>query len=192
MTDALDAGEGAAITALLQDLMDDRDAALGALFAAAYLDLHGLASAQRARLGQPATLATTALVHEAFLKLQRAGRVSLESRRHFYALAATAMRQLLLDRLRSPRANQTGLDRIDDEVPAPQEREQRWWLDLERALQRLARIDERQVRVVELRFFAGLGDAEIAELLGVNERTVRRDWDKARAWLADACADLAG
>ena len=191
MTDALDAGEGAAITALLQDLMDDRDAALGALFAAAYVDLHGLASAQRARLGQPATLATTALVHEAFLKLQRAGRVSLASRRHFYALAATAMRQLLLDRLRSPRSNQTGLDGVGDEAHAAQDREQRWWLDLERALQRLARIDERQVRVVELRFFAGLGDAEIAELLGVNERTVRRDWDKARAWLADACADLA-
>jgi RNA polymerase sigma factor (TIGR02999 family) len=191
MTDAREAGEGAAITALLQDLMDDRDGVLGALFAAAYVDLHGMAAAQRAKLGQPATLATTALVHEAFLKLQRAGRVSLDSRRHFYALAATAMRQLLLDRLRAPRANRTGLDGIDEAALADSGREQRWWLDLERALQRLARIDERQVRVVELRFFAGLGDAEIAELLGINERTVRRDWDKARAWLADACADLA-
>ena len=59
------------------------------------------------------------------------------------------------------------------------------------ALQKLAALDPRQARVVELRFFAGLGDAEIADLLGINERTVRRDWDKARAWLADACADLA-
>lgn len=190
MMDATNGSEAAAITALLHDLIEDRDAALGALFAAAYVELHGMAAAQRAKLGQPATLATTALVHEAFLKLQRAGRVSLESRRHFYALAATAMRQLLLDRLRSPRANQTGLDGVDEAALAGPGREQRWWLDLERALQRLARIDERQVRVVELRFFAGLGDAEIADLLGVNERTVRRDWDKARAWLADACADL--
>lgn len=180
-----DSGE---ITRLLQDLIDDRDAALGALFAAAYVELHGMAAAQRAKLGRPATLATTALVHEAFLKLQRAGRVSLESRRHFYALAATAMRQLLLDRLRSPRANQTGLDGAEQSTLADPAREQRWWLDLERALQRLARIDERQVRVVELRFFAGLGDAEIAELLGVNERTVRRDWDKARLLMMAAMA----
>lgn len=191
MTDAQNGGEAAAITALLNELMTDRDAALGALFAAAYADLHGLAAAQRAKLGQPATLATTVLVHEAFLKLQRAGQVSLESRRHFYALAATAMRQLLLDRLRSPRAKRTDFDAARDGAIAEPDREQRWWLDLERALVRLARIDERQVRVVELRFFAGLGDAEIAELLGINERTVRRDWDKARAWLADACADLA-
>jgi RNA polymerase sigma factor (TIGR02999 family) len=191
MTDDMNGGDAAAITALLQDLIEDRDAALGALFAAAYVELHGLAAAQRAKLGQPPTLATTALVHEVFLKLQRAGQVSLESRRHFYALAATAMRQLLLDRLRSPRANHTGFDTARDGAVAEPDREQRWWLDLERALQRLARIDERQVRVVELRFFAGLGDADIAELLGVNERTVRRDWDKARAWLADACADLA-
>ncbi len=191
MTDHRSDGDAAAITALLQDLMQDRDAALGALFAAAYVELHGLAAAQRAKLGRPATLATTALVHEVFLKLQRAGQVSLESRRHFYALAATAMRQLLLDRLRAPRANQTGYDAERDDAIAEPDREQRWWLDLERALERLARIDARQVRVVELRFFAGLTDAEIAELLGVNERTVRRDWDKARAWLADACADLA-
>ncbi len=191
MTDHRSDGDAAAITALLQDLMQDRDAALGALFAAAYVELHGLAAAQRAKLGRPATLATTALVHEVFLKLQRAGQVSLESRRHFYALAATAMRQLLLDRLRAPRVNQTGYDAERDGAIAEPDREQRWWLDLERALTRLAHIDERQVRVVELRFFAGLTDAEIAELLGVNERTVRRDWDKARAWLADACADLA-
>lgn len=191
MTDAPTAGDAAAVTALLRELIDDRDAALGALFAAAYAELHGLAAAQRARFGHPATLATTALVHEAFLKLQRAGQVSLESRRHFYALVATAMRQLLLDRMRSPRANRTDFDAERDGLIIEPDREQRWWLDLERALQRLARIDERQVRVVELRFFAGLCDAEIAELLGVNERTVRRDWDKARAWLADACADLA-
>lgn len=191
MTDHRNDGDAAAITALLQDLMQDRDAALGALSAAAYVELHGLAAAQRAKLGRPATLATTALVHEVFLKLQRAGQVSLESRRHFYALAATAMRQLLLDRLRAPRANKTDFDAERDGAIVEPDREQRWWLDLERALTRLARIDERQVRVVELRFFAGLSDAEIAELLGVNERTVRRDWDKARAWLADACADLA-
>ena len=191
MTDAMNAGESAAITALLQELMVDRDAALAALFAASYVELHGLASAQRAKLGQPATLATTALVHEAFLKLQRAGRVSLESRRHFYALAAKSMRQLLLDRIRAPNVNSTGLDGVCDDLIGAPGREQAWWLDLERALQRLARVDDRQVRVVELRFFAGLGDAEIADLLGINERTVRRDWDKARAWLADACADLA-
>ncbi|MBK7042946.1 MAG: sigma-70 family RNA polymerase sigma factor [Rhodanobacteraceae bacterium] len=191
MTDAMNAGESAAITALLQELMVDRDAALAALFAAAYVELHGLASAQRAKLGQPATLATTALVHEAFLKLQRAGRVSLGSRRHFYALAAKSMRQLLLDRIRAPNVNSTGLDGVCDDLIGAPGREQAWWLDLERALQRLARVDDRQVRVVELRFFAGLGDAEIADLLGINERTVRRDWDKARAWLADACADLA-
>lgn len=191
MTEATGPQDAADITRLLRELAGDRDEALGHLFAAAYADLRGLAGSQRARLGQPATLATTALVHEAFLKLQRAGRVSLESRRHFYALAATAMRQLLLDRMRSPRANQTGFDAERDGASVEPDREQRWWLDLERALARLARIDPRLVRVVELRFFAGLGDAEIGELLGVTERTVRRDWDKARAWLADACADLA-
>ncbi|HWT17083.1 MAG TPA: ECF-type sigma factor [Patescibacteria group bacterium] len=191
MTGPGQADDAAAITALLQELMTDRDAALGALFVATYAELRGLAGSQRAKLGQPATLATTALVHEAFLKLQRAGQVSLESRKHFYALAATAMRQLLIDRMRAPRANQTGFDTLRDGGVADPEREQRWWLDLERALQRLARIDERLVRVVELRFFAGLSDIEIGELLGVTERTVRRDWDKARAWLAEACADLA-
>lgn len=191
MAESGSAVDDAAITALLHGLMSDRTEALGALFAAAYAELRGLAGSQRAKLGQPATLATTALVHEAFLKLQRAGEVSLESRRHFYALAATTMRQLLIDRLRSPAANRTGFDAERDGGIAEPDREQRWWLDLERALVRLARIDERLVRVVELRFFAGLSDAEIGDLLGVNERTVRRDWDKARAWLADACADLA-
>lgn len=177
------------ITRLLERLVDDRDEVLSSLFIATYAELRGMAGRQRARLGAPNTLATTALVHEVFLKLQRAGDLSLESRQHFFSLISRAMRQLLLDRLRSPRLRDLHHG-SESELPSPlNDSDQQWWIDLDRALTLLARIDERLVKVVELRFFAGLSDPEIAELLGVTDRTVRRDWNKARAWLAEECRD---
>ena len=134
------------------------------------------------------TLQATAVVHEAYLKLVDRSRVDWQGRTHFLAVSARVMRRLLIDHAR-------GRDRLKrgggwrrvtlDEVLVPAEpgldREE--LLALDAALEKLARLDERQARIVELRSFGGLETAEIAALLDVSERTVERDWHFARAWL---------
>ncbi len=174
------------ITRALAACREGGDAALERLFELVYDRLRRIS---RRQLGGSATgvvLDTTALVHEAYLKLVGPGDADWHDRGHFFAVAARAMRQIVVDHVRARRAAKRGGN--DERVEL---RESRVafrdrpvdLLDLDRALDKLAALDARLGRVVELRFYAGLSEPEAAAVLGVTDRTVRRDWVKARAVL---------
>ena len=170
--------------------MDPDGAAPGALdqlFSTAYEELRRLAAA--VRRGDPgATLSPTALVNEAWLKLSRSPDLVPASRLHFKRIAARAMRQVLVEAARRRNAEKRGagapLVTFDDEADSPASAEADQVLALDSALDQLAQVSPRQAAMVESRFFGGLDVAETAELLGVSEATVLRDWRAARAWLA--------
>lgn len=181
------------ITRLLTDARRGDAAAAERVFELVYSELHRQAHLQLHRHGSSgaATLQTTALVHEAYLKLFDVAHLEIEDRRHFFVLAARAMRQVLVDHFRRASAEKRGgsskpLPLDDCEVPAEQRGEA--LLALDSALVKLAAVDERLGKVVEWKFFGGLTEIEIAGLLGVTDRTVRNDWQKARAWLANELA----
>jgi RNA polymerase sigma factor (TIGR02999 family) len=161
-------------------------AALDRLFPLLYEDLR--ARAHRLLEAQPAghTLSTTALVHESYLKLVRSKRLTVHDRAHFLALAAHAMRLVLVSYARSHAAAKRGGGAVpvelDPELALSSDRAARM-LELDEALDRLARLNERLSRNVELRFFGGLTVEETAEVMGVAQSTVKLDWQKARAWL---------
>lgn len=161
---------------------EDGPAPAAELFAAVYGELKRLAHGQLAR-GPRGTLSTTALVHEAYLKLRGS---SVGDREHFLALAARAMRQVLVDYARERRAAKRGggLARVslDGEALAVETLVDEV-LAVDTALARLEAVDERLARLVEWRYFGGMTDVEIAAALGVTDRTLRRDWLKARAFL---------
>jgi RNA polymerase sigma factor (TIGR02999 family) len=168
------------------------EAAQGRLFTLLYEELRRCAHRQLGGRGE--TLSTTALVHETFVKLVAADTLRLESRRHFMALAARAMRQVLVDHARRAGADKRGggaaFVTLDDRVPdAPPEACE--VLALDRALAELERVDARAARVVQLHFFGGLSFLSIAELEGLNERTIKRDWQAARLVLASAIGPAA-
>ena len=171
----------------------DRDA-LDALFRATYDELRRLAASVR-RDEPAATLNPTALVHEAWIKLAASLPFAAMSRLHFTRIAARAMRQVLVEAARRRHAHKRGgvdarLVTFDDAIgdavgaSAPGDIDAAALLALDAALDALARLDARQARVVESRFFGGLDVAETAELLQVSEATILRDWRAARAWLA--------
>jgi RNA polymerase sigma factor (TIGR02999 family) len=166
----------------------DREA-FDRLFPLVYEDLHGVA--QRQLRGEPAghTLGATALVHEAYVRLVDINRVEWRDRTHFLAMAARAMRRILVDYARKHRAARRGGGALpvtlDDAMIAVEQNPDQL-IDLDAALERLAQLNERLARVVECRFFGGLSDADTAAALDVTERTVQRDWLKARGWLFEA------
>ena len=137
------------------------------------------------------TLSTTALVHEAYLKLVDQTRAEWQDRGHFFAVASGAMRRILVDYARRYRASRRGAG--DDGAPArpvsldateiPVAERAQALIALDEALERLGRFDERQARVVECRFFGGLTEQETASALGISQRTVAREWVTARGWL---------
>lgn len=174
------------ITELLAAYDEGDEEAIARLFELVYRDLRRIARGQRARVGGPRAFETTELVHEAYLKLVDAERLPSDSRGHFLAVAARAMRQILVDQARARAAAKRG----GGEVPLPLEEERvgvgskgEEILALNEALAALGVRNERLVRVVECRYFAGLTEAETALALSVSTRTVQRDWLKARAWL---------
>ena len=159
------------------------------LFGAIYDELRVLARRQIARLPPGQTLSPTALVHEAYVKLaDRSGR-SLRDQQHFRALAARAMRQVIIDHLRHRHAHKRDpglpLTTLGD-VPMAADASDDDLLALDEALNQLEGLDQRQARIVEMRFFGGLDVDEVASTLGISERTVKREWQKARAFLFDA------
>ncbi len=187
------------VTALLLAHRDGDQAALERVFPLVYAHLRAVARAQLRRDGRARdgahTLSTTALVHEAYFKLADAARLEARDRAHFLAVAARAMRQVLVEYARRHRAAKRGggvaaLD-LDESRVAVEERADTL-VALDEALGRLAGFSGRLARVVELRFFGGLSEEETAEALGVTDRTVRRDWVKARAWLHAELAAAAG
>lgn len=159
--------------------------ALDEVFARVYQEIHRIAHRQVRRAGPAPTLNTTVVVNEAYLRLVRSPAVDWEDRSHFYAVAALAMRQILLNHARRRLARKRGGERplSLEEDDAPVAARAAEFVDLDAALQRLAALDSRLARVVDLRFFAGLSVEETARMLGVTDRTVKRDWQAARAYL---------
>jgi RNA polymerase sigma factor (TIGR02999 family) len=174
------------ITARLIDLRDGRREALGELIPLVYEPLRDMARSRLRSRGGDGTLDTTGLVHEAYLRLADQTRLTLNDRRHFFAVAAIAMRQIVVDHARRRLALKrgAGAGHVElDEAAIPGDDTAEEILSLDEALRRLNLVDERLARVVELRFFTGLTVEETAEVLEVNARTVKRDWRKARALL---------
>jgi RNA polymerase sigma factor (TIGR02999 family) len=173
------------LTGLLARWADGDTAARDELFVVVYAELRRLAGGYMCRERADHTLQPTALVHEAFLGLTNGVPVSWTDRSHFFRLAARAMRRVLVDHGRGVGAAKRGFGRknqlLDEEVVIPGIDFE--VLALDEALTRLGTLDERLLQVVELRYFAGLGVEEVAELLEVSSRTVKRDWRSARAWL---------
>ena len=174
------------ITELLQAGSGGDPEAMDALLPLVYDDLRQLAHRRLLFERRDHTLGTTALVHEAYVKLVDQTRVNWRGRSHFFGVATEAMRRVLVDHARKFLAQKRGggLERVplDEDKLAERVRAQEL-LALDEALRKLEQIDERQCKVVMYRFFGGLTEEEVAELLGVTSRTVRRDWVKARGWL---------
>jgi RNA polymerase sigma factor (TIGR02999 family) len=167
----------------------DREA-LNLVFTQVYDEIRVIARRQLYRVGRPDTLNTTAVVHEAYLKVMSAG-ASWENRSHFLRMAATAMRQVLVDHARTRARKKRGggvRPFLLDDIDAPVEDRAAELLELDEALHRLSGLSERLGRVIELRFFGGLSVEEVAQVLGVTDRTVKRDWRAARAFLYNELA----
>jgi RNA polymerase sigma factor (TIGR02999 family) len=132
------------------------------------------------------TLSTTGLVHEAYLRMVRLDRVAWKDRAHFFGACANEMRRILVDHARQRRAGKRGAGAehvpLENALQAAQDRPDEL-VELDEALERLKQLDERQVRIVECRFFAGMSVEETAEALAISPATVKRDWTLARAWL---------
>jgi len=177
------------VTQLLLDCRGGNREAFDRLFPLVYEDLRGVAQRQLRREPDGHTLGATALVHEAYVRLVDISRVEWNDRAHFLAMAARAMRRILVDHARKHRAARRGGGAtpmaLEDAVVAVEQDPDRL-IDLDSALEGLAKLNERLARVVECRFFGGLTDPETAAALGITERTVQRDWLKARGWLYEA------
>jgi RNA polymerase sigma factor (TIGR02999 family) len=175
------------VTGLLQRASDGDPVAFDAVFPVVYEQLRGMAHRQLRLENVGHTLGTTALVHEAYLRLVDQRQSRFKDRAHFFAIAATAMRRILVDHARRHGALKRGagarrvpLESVD--LLTTDDRAD-LLVSLDAALVRLAGLDSRQAKVVEYRFFGGLTEDETAEALGVSARTVKRDWAKARSWL---------
>ena len=164
----------------------EHPAAVRDLFTQVYDELRRVAANALRQERRDHTLQPTALVHEAFLRLARADSLSVLSRAHVFALAAQAMRRILVDHARGKHREKRGggLHRIalDEEMSVSPRRDEDL-VELDEALNKLAKLDPRQARIVELRFFGGLTVAEVADVLGVSKRTVENEWTMVRAWL---------
>jgi RNA polymerase sigma factor (TIGR02999 family) len=204
----VDLGGSGRVTQLLLDWHAGNDAALGALLPLVYQELRSIAGAQLRRERQPITLQRTALVHEAYLRLVDQGQADWKSRAQFFAVASQIMRRILVDhaRQRSAAKRGGGLTRIDVESALSQSDDRGTGSallderplvggrpmdlsDVDAALQRLEKLDPRQGKLVELRFFGGLSIDEAADALDISRATAKRDWAFARAWLQRALAD---
>jgi RNA polymerase sigma-70 factor, ECF subfamily len=174
------------VTALLGELAEGKPEAADHLIPVVYNELRRLARRHMRRERPDHTLQTTALVHEAYLKLVEQRSVNWQSRAHFFGVAAQIMRRLLIDHARrnlcSKRGGGQPVVALDEALVFSPEKSATL-IELDSALKRLATIDERQAKIVELRFFAGASVEEAAEVLGVSPKTVKRDWSVAKAWL---------
>lgn len=174
------------ITRLLLDWGEGNKAALDELMPIVYDELRRLARHYMRGQRPGNTLQTTALVNEAYLKLIDSSRVNWQNRTHFFAISAQLMRRILVDFARARNSLKRGGERIkvtlDENIKAASETETDL-VALDEALEELAKLNLRQSQIVELRYFGGLTEEEIAESLDISTRTVRRDWSVARAWL---------
>jgi RNA polymerase sigma factor (TIGR02999 family) len=174
------------ITAILQDWNNGNEDAKEQLAPYVYEELKRQARILMSKERPNHTLQATALVHEAFLKLSAQTGIDWQNRSHFYGFASRIMRQILIDHARfystEKRGNKPVYFSLDDVQISIEERADSIII-LNEALERLEKFDEKQARIVEMKFFGGLNTAEIAESLGISERTVGREWQAARLWL---------
>jgi RNA polymerase sigma factor (TIGR02999 family) len=174
------------VTELLLDWGNGDKAALDKLLPAVYQELRRLARYYMRRERAGHTLQTSALVNEAYLRLVDYKQVRWQNRAHFYAVAAQAMRRILVDYARAHRATKRGSGgqkvSLDEAAIMSEERAEEL-LALDNALSRLEQLDERKCRIVEMRYIGGLSVEEVAEVVGISARTVEREWRAAKAWL---------
>ena len=179
------------VTSLLAAIGQGKPDALGELYALLYPDLRRLAHSRVRRSGDMTLLETTSLVHESFLRLEKSGAVAIGERAQFMAYAARVMRSVVVDMVRARDSERRGGDAVHVELdeanieatPGPREDEV---LRVHDSLEELASIDPRLVQVVEMRYFAGMTEEQVAEALELSRRSVARDWEKARMFLAMA------
>jgi RNA polymerase sigma factor (TIGR02999 family) len=179
------------MTTWLAEAREGKREALDRVFEELYRELRQLAHARLGRSKPPTLLDTTSLVHESYLRFLKSGQVRLEDRAQFLSYAAHVMRSIVVDFVRESSAARRGGQ--DAHVPLDSEpaavspsRAESEVLRVNEALEQLATVSKRLVSVVEMRYFAGMTEVEIGEALGLTERTVRRDWEKARLVLAAA------
>lgn len=178
------------VTQLIARAREGDREAFDSLFELLYPELRRIAHGRLARNVRDTLMDTTALVHECYVKFAHAQRLTPGDRSHFLSYAATVMRSIIVDAARASLAERRGggaahvtlNTEIGDAVAAPEDE----ILDVHDALGQLAQLDTRLAKVVEMRYFGGMNDAEIADVLGLTDRTVRRDWEKARLLLANA------
>jgi RNA polymerase sigma factor (TIGR02999 family) len=178
------------VTLLIERAREGDRAAFDRIFELLYPELRQIARRRLSRSARDGSIGTTALVNECYLKFVQRDKLTPADRSHFLAYSATVMRSIIVDAAREAGADRRGGDAervtlstdMIDSLPNPADE----ILDVHSALDELARIDPRIARVVEMRYFGGMDDAEIADVLGVSTRTVSRDWDKARLLLAHA------
>jgi len=181
--------EAAPITQLIDRANQGDAVALNEIFAKLYPELRSIARARLRRNAALTLLETTGLLHESYLRLVKLGQLNVTSRAHFLGYAAQTMRSIIVDFARQRMAERHGGGKnkaeLDTEMPDERHGEEEV-IRVHDALADLAKADERLARVVEMRYFGGLTEDEVAETMGVSARTVRRDWEKARLMLAVA------
>jgi RNA polymerase sigma factor (TIGR02999 family) len=175
------------LTELISQLASGDASARERLFAAAYPELRKLARSRLRDGGRNTYLDTTALVHEAYLRFRDGGRLRTEDRRAFFAYASRVMRSVIIDEVRERQALRRGGDlaevTLDTQAAAGLPAGEEQLLNVHEALLTLEATEPRLAQVVEMRYFGGYSESEIADALGLTDRTVRRDWDKARLLL---------
>ena len=178
------------LTELLGRMQAGDHQARDALFASAYSELHRLAHARLRDGGRDAVLDTTCLVHESYLRFERAGQLRAEDRRAFFAYASQVMRSIIVNSVRERIAQKRGGTArpltLSTQLGAKVADGEESIMKVHEALEELAKVEARLAQVVEMRYFGGYSEREMAETLGVTERTVQRDWEKARLILAAA------
>lgn len=180
------------LSALIKRVGAGDEGARDALFSAAYSELRKLARSRLRDGGRNTFLQTTALVHESYLRLLNLGQLHIEDRRAFFAYASKVMRSVIIDSVRERQAQRRGGDLVevtlDTQAEAGLPNEEAEILQVHEALRVLEQAEPRLAKVVEMRYFGGYTETEIGEVLGLTERSVRRDWDKARLLLMTALA----
>ncbi len=174
------------ITQLLQDAQSGNKSALDELLPIVYQELKRIAGKQLSFERKNHTLQATALVNEAYMVLVNQHSVNWQNRLHFFSIASESMRRILVNHAVAKKANKRGdgatMLSIDDVISFPNKQNVDLIL-LDEALNRLAKMDEKQAKIVEMKFFGGLTNEEIAEVMSISDSTVKREWASARAWL---------
>ena len=182
--------DAAPLTDFLRRAQDGDEAAMRVVFDATYPELRAQARARLRRGPRNTLLDTTSLVHEAFLRFANSGRLQLSDRQHFLRYSSHVMRSVIVDFVREALADRRGGGAehvtLNSEIHDGALSNEAEILAVHEALQELAKVDAHLVQVVEMRYFAGMTEPEIAAAMGINERTIRRHWQKARLLLADA------